>query len=148
MTLEEFVKRSGKKESTVKKWIRKGWVNGASYTGNTYVISDLVFPPYTRAKHNTANAVRKGIVIGCKRRLSVNAALFQMSEYEFNLYVDQLVESNLIEKHIVDGNTYYYSTPKADELSDSQIYKTVKGLTQTVVQTAVGAMTERFFAHA
>lgn len=119
MTLEEFVKKSDRKESTVKEWIRKGWVNGASYTGNTYVISELARPPYTSAKHNTANAVRKGIVIGCKRRLSVNAALFQMSEYEFNRYVDQLIESNLIEKHIVDGSTYYFSTPKAEELSDN-----------------------------
>ena len=83
------------------------------------------------------------IVVGCKRRLSVNAKIFGISGYEFSFYVKQLVEVKLIEKHEVDGIEYYYSTPKADSLTDNQIYKAVKDLAGTVAEAATRAVTEK-----
>ena len=140
---DQFVAESKKESSTVKSWIRNGLVNGASYTDNTYQISDLARPPYTRASSKNAAAIRKGIVVGCKRRLSVNARVFDIPELEFEVYADQVQSQGLIEKRIIDGVTYYYSTPKADELTDSQVYRMVKDFVATVVKTVTETAVEK-----
>lgn len=93
--------------------------------------------------HEQVKRMPKGIVVGCKRRLSVNAKVFGISGYEFSVYVKQLVEVKLIEKHEVDGIEYYYSTLKADSLTDNQIYKAVKDLAGTVAEAATRAVTEK-----
>lgn len=147
-TLEQFTSEAKKNQTTVQSWIRNGLVNGANYDNGSYSISDLARPPYTRASNRNAGTIRKGIVVGCKRRLSVNAKVFKIADYEFEVYVNQVVALGLIERHVVDGVTYFYSTPKAESLSDNQIYKAVKDLTGTVVEAAVGAATEQMLAHA
>lgn len=126
MTLEQFISISKKTPQTVKKWIRSGWVNGAFYIDGKYYISDLARPPYTRVNTKSSASIRKGIVIACKRRLSVNAKVLNISEYEFDLYIDQLIANGLIEKRIVDNVTYYYATMKADNMSDNKVYTTMK----------------------
>lgn len=143
MTLEEFISIAEKKEATVKKWIKEGLVNGASYTDGEYVISDMARPPYTRASNKTSAGIRKGIVVGCKRRLSVNAKIFKISDYEFSVYADQLIEAEFIERRVVDGNTYYYSTPKADTLTENQIYLLMKDWSAAMFGAATGTAVEK-----
>ena len=142
-TIEQFTTEVNKRLQTVQAWIKNGLVNGAKFENGEYIISDQAWPPYTRASKKNAGTIRKGIVIGCKRRLSVNARVFGISDSEFSVYANQLVALDLIEKHEVDGIEYYYSTPKADGLSDSQIYKAMKGLAETVTEAATRAVTEK-----
>ena len=112
-TLEQFAKESKKSIRTVKAWIKNGLVNGANYFDKKYEISDLARPPYTRASSRNAASIRKGIVIGCKRRLSVNSRIFKsLSDYEFSVYLSQCIDLDLIEKRDVNGVTYYYATAK------------------------------------
>lgn len=148
MTFEDFQKTSKKKEATVQKWIKDGLVNGAVLKDGKYVISDLARPPYTRGSSKNAASIRKGIVVGCKRRLSVNAKVFNIPEYEFSVYVNQVKAAGLIEQHVVNGNTYYYSTPKADGLTDNQIYKIVRDLTGVVAEKTVEATIEKMVSMA
>lgn len=60
-------------------------------------------PPYTRASSKNVSSIRKGITVGCKRRLSVNVNVFNISEYEFEVYVNELIELGLIERNLFDG---------------------------------------------
>ncbi len=143
ITIEDFTVKSKKKQVTVELWIKNGLVNGAEYSNNSFKITDLARPPYTRASNKNAGTIRKGIVVGCKRRLSVNARVFKIADYEFDVYANQLIGINLIEKHVVDGIAYYYSTPKADDLTDNQIYRLVKDLMGTIAEAAVGVATEK-----
>lgn len=132
MTFEEFVSMSGKSPNTVKNWIKKGLVNGAKYYDSKYTITNLARPPYTRASSKSSRTIRKGIVVGCKRRLSVNENVFKIPQDEFQVYVDQLSAAGLIEIKKVAETTYYYATLKADSLTDSQIYMVVKDMIKTV----------------
>ena len=146
-TLEQFARESKKSIRTVKAWIKNGLVNGAKYSDNKFEISDLARPPYTRASSRNAASIRKGIVIGCKRRLSVNSRIFKsLSDYEFSVYLSQCIDLDLIEKRDVNGVTYYYATAKTTELSESRIYQIVKGLTESVIGAAVGAATEKILS--
>jgi len=139
----EFIKLSGKKEKTVVSWIKSGLVNGASFTDGVYIISDLARPPYMRASSKNSAAIRKGIVVGCKRRLSVNAKVFRIPEEEFQVYVNQLIIEKLVEKRSIDGTDYYYSTQKADGISEKKAYRIIKGLTEAAVGAAAGVATEK-----
>ena len=124
-------------------WIKAGLVNGASYTDGVFIISDSARPPYMRASSKNSAAIRKGIVVACKRRLSVNAKVFRIPEEEFQVYVDQLIRKNLVEKRNIDGTDYYYSTQNADDMSEKSVYRIIKGLTEAAVGAAVGAATEK-----
>lgn len=110
--------------------------------GNT-IYQILQDPPYTRASSKNAGTIRKGIVVACMRRLSINARVFDISDYEFDVYVNQVEKLGLIEKHVIDGVTYYYSTAKADDLTEKQVYKAVKELMGTVTEAVVGAAAEK-----
>ena len=69
--------------------------------------------------------------------------VFGISEYEFCVYLDQVISLGLIEKRVVDGFSYSYSTPKADKLTDRQVYKLVKDLTGVALGVVVGVATEK-----
>lgn len=62
MTLQEFVEISEVSEKTVKAWITRGLVNGATVDSEgNYSISDLARPPYTRARAKDATAIRRNM---------------------------------------------------------------------------------------
>lgn len=143
MELAQFITESQKSDKTVMGWIKNGLVNGAAYVNGTYTISDLSRPPYMHASSRSAASIRKGIVVGCKRSLSVNCKVFKISEDEFNVYVDQLIAADLIEKRVIEGVAYYFSTMRADSMSEKQIYKLMKDFASTVTEAATGAITEQ-----
>lgn len=146
-TIDEFKKESKRSLRTVQSWIKNGLVNGAIYVDDMYQISDLARPPYMRASSKNSATIRKGIVVACKRRLSINAKVFkELSEYEFNVYLGQVIDLGLVDKREVDGFTYYYATPKADSLTEAQVYQVVKGLTEAAFSAAFGAATEKMLA--
>ena len=140
-TIELFAEESNRSLPTVESWIKKGLVNGAEFIDGEYIISDLARPPYTRARNNSEPSIRKGIVIGCKRRLSVNDKTLKISEHEFAVYLGQLINAGLIEKKIIDGYTYYFSTPKTDTMSEGQIKNVVRNMALLVVEGAFRVFT-------
>ncbi|MEH2948861.1 hypothetical protein AALD22_07430 [Lachnospiraceae bacterium 56-18] len=140
---EEFTKESKRSTRTVRLWIKNGLVNGAAFIDDNYRIFGLARLPYTRASSRNAASIRKGIVVSCKRQLSVNAKIFKgVSEYEFNVYLDQVIALEFVEKRVVDEVTYYYATPKAEDLTETQVYQVAKGL----AEASAGAVTEKMFA--
>lgn len=68
-----------------------------------YYISEYSKPPYTSARARNCTSIYISIVKECEKRKSVCAKLYGLNEDEFNIYIEQLVDKNIIEKQTHDN---------------------------------------------
>lgn len=119
MNVIEFKEKQGLKESTrtIKKWLDKGYILGACKNNETgeWVIPKNSLPPYTKARAKTQSSIRKSIVTGINLNRRVFAELYSIDKAQFDIFINQLLEANIIEISVIGEYTFYNTTLKADE---------------------------------
>ena len=138
MTIQEFSDRNWKQISTVKKWIKKGWIPGASIEKN--YVPDSARVPYTAARAKKPKAVYASMVKACLAQQHIMPELYHISQEEFDGYVCELVNKGLLRKRITDGIIYYDATLLAENTQLSTIERIINGITKAVVEGGVTAM--------
>lgn len=112
MTVQEFAEKCNKKVSTVLKWIESGFVPGVVTKDGEYVIPQSARKPYTECRAKDGKAILKSIVTACNKRCGVCAALYDISDAEYQNYISTLVNEEYISSFCEDEITYYNVTPK------------------------------------
>lgn len=124
MTIEEFMSNNNiKKRQTVIGWIEKGYIPRAEIDKN--FIPDSARVPYTKARARTAKGIYNSIVQATNKREHVMAKLYNLSEDEFNGYIERLIAADLIVKRVNDGITYYDATLQGASYNENQILNAV-----------------------
>ena len=119
MTIKEFMNLFDlKNESTVIKWIKDGYIQGAyrDEKANEYFIPNLARPPYTKARAKTTDAIYKSMVKACIKRKGVCAKLYKLDDIEFQAYIQDLAEAGYIRIEVQNNIEYYFATIKAKSL--------------------------------
>lgn len=138
MTIKEFMNLFDlKNESTVIKWIKDGYIQGAyiNEESNEYFIPDLARPPYTKARAKTTNAIYKSIVKACINREGVCANLYKLNEVEFQVYIKDLADAGYIRIELHNNIEYYFATNKSNEFLKSK-------KPQELIKSCIGLITE------
>ena len=144
----EFINNFGKvSDATLNDWINKGFLPGATPTedGNDWYIPDRAWPPYTKARAKTADAIYTSIVQGCLQRKRPVAEIYKCSQQEFDTYISTLEEAGVINVVIDGGISYYYATPKSKEYtnrSKRELEKFVKSCISTAIEASAKGVTE------
>ncbi|MFQ7194750.1 hypothetical protein [Thomasclavelia spiroformis] len=125
MNIKEFAEKYKiKNEKKIVNWIDSDILPGAYKLDNgEYYISEYSKPPYTSARARKCDAIYTSIVKACDKRKSVCAKLYKLNEDEFNLYIEQLMEKNIIEKRTYDNCDFYYATPNSKLFLDDRKYR-------------------------
>ena len=145
---QDFFNRFGKVSDTkFDEWIRKGFLPGVTPTedGSDWYIPERTWPPYTRVRAKTANAIYTSIVRGCLLRRRPVAAIYKCSQPEFDTYISTLEKVGLISVVVDDGINYYYATPKSEEYanrSKKELENFIKSCLSTIVEAGAKGVTE------
>lgn len=141
MEVTEFAKKFKiKNEKKIINWIDKDILPGAYKLDNGgYYISEYSKPPYTSARARNCTAIYTSIVKACEKRKSVCAKLYKLDEVEFNLYIEQLVEKDIIEKRTFDNCDFYYATLNSRKFLDDREYR--KKVLQAIGTTILSSLT-------
>ena len=146
MTLQQFIKLSGKKEKTVLSWFKRGIVPGVKQENKEWTISDLAMPPYTegRPKRENASSVRKTILKAAIQHKSTSAEVFNLPPKVFNAYITDLAEKGLIrviEDERFPGEKFVITTIATEDYMQSHgvLGKDgiIVGLTAKAIEAAV-----------
>ena len=119
MTVKEYMKRTGvTKRKYVEEWLNKGLIPGVNKDAKTgeYIFPDSARRPYRPRLKPTANAttIRASILNACLKREYISCTIYNMSNGEFQSFINNLLKAELISERVEDGITYYDSTPKSD----------------------------------
>lgn len=114
----------GISERTVRVWIEKGYIPGASLAED-YVPASAR-KPYTKARAKTSDAIYCSIVNASRNHFHVLPALYGLCEDEFNGYVNRLVEAGYIVRRTTDDVTYYDATPQAKHYKKLELLKVLE----------------------
>lgn len=115
MTVQEFAEKCNKRVPTVSKWLEAGFVPGVVMKDGEYVIPQSARKPYTECRAKGGKAILKSIVTACEKRCGVCAALYGISEAEFQNYISTLLSEEYISPFCEDEITYYNVTVKGAE---------------------------------
>lgn len=150
MDCREFMAREGvRKRSTVMKWLDKELIPGVAYNEETeqWEFAESSRRPHTvrlKAKAD-ANKIRASMVYACVKRHHINAAMYHMSQSEFNAFVADLEEAGLIKIRKEGPWVYYDSTLKSESYRGktfTQIERLIKTCLSTTAEAAAkGAVT-------
>lgn len=150
---QEFFNNFGRvSDATFDEWIRKGFLPGVTPTedGTDWYIPDRTWPPYTKARAKTADAIYTSIVQGCLLRKRPVATIYKCSQQEFDTYISALEEVGLISVVVDGGISYYYATPKSEEYakrSKKELEKFIKSCLSTIVEAGAKGVTEAVIKH-
>lgn len=153
MNKHDFFNKFGKiSDATFAEWISKGFIPGATPTedGNDWYIPDRAWPPYTKTRAKTADAIFTSIVQGCLLRKRPVATIYKCSQQEFDIYISALSEAGLINVVVDDGISYYYATPKSEEYADrskGELKKFIKSCLSTIIEAGAKGVTEAVIKH-
>jgi hypothetical protein len=124
MTISDFATKHTISERTVRVWIEKGYIPGASLAED-YVPASAR-KPYTKARAKTSDAIYCSIVNASRNHFHVLPALYGLCEDEFNGYVNRLVEAGYIVRRTTDDVTYYDATPQAKHYKKLELLKVLE----------------------
>lgn len=141
MTILEFKDRFDiKNEKLIYSWIEKGFIPGIERIDGDVVIPDRAWPPYTKARARTAQAVYSSITVAISKRKYVSAELYKMSKQEYAGYIGQLRNAGLILVQEENGVDYYQLTFEGQRIAGDS--KAIKKLIDSLVIPVVGAVAE------
>ena len=115
MTVQGFAEKCNKRVSTVLKWLEAELVPGVVTEDGEYVIPQSARKPYTECRAKGGKAILKSIVTACEKRCGVCAALYGISEAEYQNYISTLLSEGYISPFSEDEITYYNVTVKGAE---------------------------------
>lgn len=130
MNIKEVATKFNTTEYTVKDWCKKGYIRGLRTTEDgEYDIPASVRAPYTKNR-SKGDAIYTSIVKAVLHDCDVCASLYNMDEGEFDTYINQLLEANLIGTFTAKdtGITYYCKTLRSSEFSKLPKNKILKFL--------------------
>lgn len=145
---KEFFDRWGKvTDTTFSDWVEKGYLPGVVPTedGTDWYIPERTWRPYTDARATDVNAIYTSIVKGCLLQRRPIAEIYKCSQQEFDIYIDELVQADLIRIEIDGGINYYYATLKSEEYanrSKRELSKFVKSCLSTIIEAGAKGITE------
>ncbi len=100
MTIQEAAKKFSVAEATVNDWCKKQLIRGVTKDEHgEYVIPESVKKPYTKSR-SKGDAIYTSIVKGTLDGYDVTAALYGLSEQEFEKYIQQLKEAKVIDSYV------------------------------------------------
>lgn len=141
MDYYEFIHTRCKTEhtkDTVRGWIEKGYIPGATYdmsTGN-FNIPKYALPPYTKAKAK-GNDIYGSILYAVLNDMRPIHQKYGLEENVFySVYIDYLVERNLLRTFVDEGVTYFNKTPESKNYEGFTLVKIQKALWK-IVQVGV-----------
>lgn len=149
LTMKEFMKKVGvTKKKYVLDWINEERIPGIQKEGDTYLFPNSARRPYRshcKPKSN-AKTIRGAIVNACMKRQHISASTFYLSEGEFESYIEDLIQAELIALRKEDGICYYDSTIKSEQFNElgvekiaQQVHKYICAL-EPVLSIAASAM--------
>ncbi|CAM2903728.1 hypothetical protein [Erysipelothrix tonsillarum] len=105
-----------KQEQTALNWIEENLIPGAYYDASSqeWKVPDAARPPYTKARAKNSSAIYVSIVKGCINRYHVLPKLYNLSQQEFDVYIQQLIKANLITVVYHQDIPYYYANLECD----------------------------------
>ena len=119
MTIEETAIKFSVTEDTVTNWCQKQLIRGIKKDKfGEFVIPKSVKEPYTKTR-STGDAIYTSIVKGTLKGFDVTASLYELSEQEFEKYIQQLKEAKVIDSYIDEssGIEYLCRTLKSSEFA-------------------------------
>lgn len=146
MSIEDFYKRNNGKYSInlIKKWLNKGYIRGAYIDSkeSVWYIPEQAMPPYTKnGKPHEYTSIYKSIIKGVMQNFDVFGKLYNIPDFRFNIYIEQLKKGGYIDTFESEGVIYCISTPKSEkflQLRNSkirEIYKdTISSVTEGIVK--------------
>ena len=119
MTIQETAKKFGIKEYTVLDWCNKQLIRGLTRDEfGSFVIPNSVKKPYTKNR-SKGDAIYTSIVKATLDGFDVTASLYGLGEQEFEKYIQQLKEAEVIDSYIDNssGVEYLCRTLKSNEFA-------------------------------
>lgn len=148
MTVFEFQQNCNVRISTIRNWLDKGYIPGATKDPATgdWEIPSHARAPYTKARAKTAQSICVSIVDASNKRRHVFPSLYRVDPTEFESYIRALVGAGLICRRTVDGITYYDATLKGQEYA-SQSKNKLRKLILDCLEVATKAGTSAMLGH-
>lgn len=138
MTIEKFMQHNKiKRRETVVKWIKNDLIPGANLTDDYIPNSARV--PYTKARAKNVQGIYVSIFNASNRQKHVLPKIYGICQEEFDNYIDEMVNANLIKRRITDGITYYDVRLFAETPSRKFILDALKATTQGAVAALLEA---------
>lgn len=131
LTIEEFANNNDVKRKTVIKWIEQEYIPGANIENN--YIPNRALPPYSEARARTSKAIYKSILDAVRKRRYVLPKLYNITQEEFDVYIEQLEKEGLIEVKVFDNIEYYYATYKLIHSDEEDLKKTIRNILRIAV---------------
>lgn len=143
MTLKKYMEKTGvTKRKYVEEWLDKDLIPGVGKDPQTgeYIFPDSARRPYRPRLKPTANAttIRASILNACLKREYISCHIYNMSQGEFQSFINDLLNAELIRERIEEGVTYYDSTPK----SDAYRGKSIKAIREFIID-CLGTVVEK-----
>lgn len=131
MNVKEAAEKFNKSEKTIVKWCEKNYIRGITIDKITkeYIIPNSAKEPYTRNR-SKGDAIYTSMVKAVMGGYDICAALYKMDESEFNHYIQELINLNIISTFISQetGITYYCQSIHSSEFSKLKSNKVINFL--------------------
>lgn len=118
MDVKAVASKFSVKEKTVFGWCEKNFIRGVKMINGEYCIPDSVKEPYTRNR-SKGTTIYTSIVKATISGYDVCAALYKISDDEFNVIINQLKKAGVIDSYRdkKTGIEYYVQTLSSSEFS-------------------------------
>jgi len=128
MQVAEFQNKYGVSKRTVNKWLKKGYIPGAVHhvENNCWEIPDSARCPYTEQRAKSRETINLSIIKAATKGKQVMPALYGISDDEFQLYINNLINANYIYSFEEDNVIYYNATIQGEELIRQNRKKALK----------------------
>lgn len=149
MSIDDFYERNNKKYSInlINKWLDKDYIRGAykDSKDNTWYIPEQAMPPYTKnGKPQEYTSIYKSIIKGVTHNFDVFGKLYNMSDFRFNIYVEQLKKEGYIDTFESEGVIYCISTPKSEEFLQLRNSK-IREIYKDTISSATEGLAKGYF---
>ena len=129
MNIIEFKEKNNCKESvrTIQKWLENGYIRGAKKNSNTdeWVIPNEAKKPYIKRGKITPIGMYKSLARNICKGYDVFAKLYNLSEEEFDIYIDELKKNGFLRVFESSAGSVYYlptiTTQKLENMSTKEI---------------------------
>lgn len=133
MTIEKFMESKNiKNRKKVEKWIENGYIPNASLKKD--YIPDSARIPYTQARARKADAIYLSIIRASELRYHVIPDLYSLTQNEFDFYIEQLVQANILAKRVEDEVTYYDITLSKLKYTKNMIFELIESVSKATTE--------------
>ncbi len=142
MSIEEFYKKNKGKYSLklINEWLKKGYIRGAKEINNLWYIPNNALSPYTKHGNPKGVAIYKNIVKGVNHCYDVFGKIYNISDSQFDVYIDELLKKHFLTVKELDGIKYYLPTPEGEEfvnMTKSKILKIFGEIGKVMISSVI-----------